>query len=55
MSETNYLSILDERMPRRKLSFHQKALSAAVLLFGIVPLLLSALVIFLMIITGGPR
>ncbi len=55
VSETNYLSLLDERPPCRKWSFHQKALAAAVILFCIAPLVLSALVILLMIITGGPR
>lgn len=54
MSETNYLSIFDERVPRREWSFHRKALAAAVFLFCIVPLLLAALFILLMIITGGP-
>jgi hypothetical protein len=55
MSETDYLSILDESTPRRKWSFHQKALAAAMVLFCIVPLLLSALVILLMVIIGGPK
>lgn len=53
MSETNYLSIFDERVPRRKWSFHQKAMAAVLFLFCIVPLLLWALFILLLIITGG--
>ncbi|HEV2799897.1 MAG TPA: hypothetical protein VGW12_05340 [Pyrinomonadaceae bacterium] len=53
--ETNYLSIMDERVPHGRWSFHQKALVAAVVLCAVVPLLLSALLILLMIITGGPR
>ena len=53
MNETNYLSILDERVPRRKWSFHQKALAAAVFLFCILPLLLAALFILLMVIANG--
>jgi hypothetical protein len=55
MSETDYLSIFDESVPRRKWSFQQKALAAAVLLFAVVPLVLSALLILVMIIFDPPK
>ena len=54
MNESEYLSILDERTPKRKLSFNQKVLIGIGLVLS-VPLALSALIVFAMITSLSER
>jgi hypothetical protein len=55
MIDTAPLSILDTRPPERRLNVNQKPIVALLFLPVVLPSLLSAPVILLMILTGGPR
>ena len=55
MSDTKPLSILDERPPSRDLSFNQKALVAALIVFVAAPIAITGFIITVMILLGGPR